>query len=400
MREGGERALFGADDARKLRLIEALAEGGIRDIDVGSGLTEPSFVHRILDDQYLLGRIPEDTDFSFNLTLKTWEPLYEALKTLPREYLSRIYVSVGMIEIDEENQLFERVVEKLADIGVGRFRSSILNAFSIEIDDDRYRFLIHEIDRCRQLGITLVRINDSVGTLLPQTTEFLAANLVHDNPDMTFYLHSHNDRGLGTANSLSSICNGFQMIEGGVGGFGNRAGLSVVEALSQIFDENNITTAAAPLDTAKLSKAAVLAEETFMAIPDPYRPVSGLLVRNENAGIVNVPDYLGVSRDVDYFLNQIGLFPVYVRQMLSESGMADKYTSDDEFINAVWKHLYEHMDKLYWVKRERFGKLMRDIRDFYTDIVRVEDVELAALEVLHGRTVSGNGIDPLSIVAR
>jgi 2-isopropylmalate synthase len=128
--------------------------------------------------------------------------------------------------------------------------------------------------------------------------------------------------------------------------------------------------------------------------------VSGLLVRNENAGIVNVPDYLGVSRDVDYFLNQIGLFPVYVRQMLSESGMADKYTSDDEFINAVWKHLYEHMDKLYWVKRERFGKLMRDIRDFYTDIVRVEDVELAALEVLHGRTVSGNGIDPLSIVAR
>jgi 2-isopropylmalate synthase len=384
MREGGERALFGADDGRKLKLIEALSEAGIRDIDVGSGLTEPSFIHRILDDQHLLGRIAEETTFSFNLTLKTWEPLYEALKGLPREHLEKIYVSVGMIEIEEENNLFEHVVEKLSDIGVGRFRSSILNAFSTEVDDERYGFLQREIDRCRQLGISLVRVNDSVGTLLPQTTEVLAANLTRDNPDMTFYLHGHNDRGLGTANSLTSIFHGFDMIEGGVGGFGNRAGLPVLEALSSIFDENNITLASGPLDTSKLASAAALAEETFMVVPDPYRPISGMLVENENAGIVNVPDYLGVSRRVDYFLNQIGLFPVYVKQMLSESGMAHQYTNDDEFVNAVWKHLYDHMGQVYWTKREKFGELMSSIREFYTDIVRIEDVELAALEVLHG----------------
>jgi 2-isopropylmalate synthase len=137
-------------------------------------------------------------------------------------------------------------------------------------------------------------------------------------------LHGHNDRGLGTANSLTSIFHGFQTVEGGVAGFGNRAGLPVIEALSQIFDENNITVASGALDREKLSEAARLAEDTYLAVPDPYRPVSGMLVRNENAGIVNVPDYLGVSRPVDYFMNQIGLFPVYVRQMLTESGLPDR----------------------------------------------------------------------------
>jgi 2-isopropylmalate synthase len=386
MREGGERALFGSDDERKLHLVEKLAEAGIRDIDVGSGLTEPQFVKRIHAARDLFGRIPGDTQFSFNLTLKTWEPLVaEIEKTLPREYLKTMYVSLGMIEIDQENELFERVVEKLSKIGVGKFRASILNAFSSTVDEERYAFLNHQIDRCRKMGITLVRINDSVGTLLPQTTAVLAANLTRDNPDMTFYLHGHNDRGLGTANSLTSIFHGFQMVEGGVAGFGNRAGLPVLEALSQIFDENNITVASGALDKDKLSEAARLAEDTYLAVPDPYRPVSGMLVRNENAGIVNVPDYLGVSRPVDYFMNQIGLFPVYVRQMLTESGLPDQYTKDDEFIAAVWRRLYDHMEKLYWQKRERFTELSGEIEDFYRDIVRLEDVELAALEVMHQR---------------
>ncbi|RDI62864.1 2-isopropylmalate synthase [Nocardia pseudobrasiliensis] len=388
IREGCERAPFGADDRQKLRLIEAVTAAGVTDIDVGSGITEPTFVRSVLDDKFLLGRIPEAAQFSFNLTLKTWEPLVAELeRRMPKEYLAELYVSVGMIEIDSGNQLFERVVDRLRGLGITKLRSSLLNAFGITVDEDKYEHLNRQLERCRQQGITLVRINDSVGTLVPDSTAVLAANLVHDNPEFTFYLHGHNDRGLGTANSLTSVFHGFQMIEGGVAGTGNRAGLAELESIAATFADNNITVAAAPLDVDKLGAAARLSEEVFLTAPDPYRAVSGFLVRNENAGIVNVPDYLGVSRGVDYFLNRIGLFPAYIRQILAEGGMDPQILADDAFIEDVYARLATHMDRLFDRKQVEFTRLSAQIKSFYDDIVRLDEVYTCALEALRERSI-------------
>lgn len=387
LREGGERAPFGADDARKARLIEAITDAGVTDIDVGSGITEAAFVRSVLDAKHLMGRIPERAGFSFNLTLKTWEPLCEQLEQqLPRDYLADIYVSIGMIEIDSAHKLFERVVERLRGIGVTKLRSSLLNAFGSTVGESEYQHLTDQIERCRQQGISLIRINDSVGTLMPDATAVLASNLVRDNPDVTFYLHGHNDRGIGTANSLVSVFHGFQMIEGGVAGTGNRAGLAELESIASVFAENNITVDAAPLDIDKLSVAARLAEKTFLAAPAPYRAVSGFLVRNENAGIVNVPDYLGVTREVDYFLNRIGLFPAYIRQILAEAGMSAETLADDAFVEAVYAELATRMDRLYERKRAQYERISREVEDFYDDIVRLDEVQICALEVLGRHT--------------
>ncbi|MDF3281366.1 MULTISPECIES: 2-isopropylmalate synthase [unclassified Gordonia (in: high G+C Gram-positive bacteria)] len=393
IREGGERAPFGADNHRKLRLIEAITGAGVTDIDVGSGLDEAAFVRNVLDAKHIMGRIPAAAQFSFNLTLKTWEPLIETLeRDLPPEYRDEIYVSVGMIEIDSHNCLFERVVDRLRGIGVHRFRSSLLNAFSTTIDEQKYEHLGTQIERCRAQGIELIRINDSVGTLLPEATAVLAANLVHDNPDITFYLHGHNDYGIGTANSLMSVFHGFQMVEGGVAGVGNRAGLPEIESIAAVFARNSITVADGELNLDGLVRAAQLSEETYMAVPDPYRAISGFLVRNENAGIVNVPDYLGVTRDVDYFLNRIGLFPNYIRQILIESGVDADAVSDPGFLDAVYSHLATQMDEMYARKRVDYDALAAQIQDFYSDLVRLEHVQLAAMDVLGRRglrTVAG-----------
>ncbi|MFJ4650400.1 2-isopropylmalate synthase [Nocardia sp. NPDC088792] len=394
IREGCERAPYGASDKGKLALIEAVTNAGVTDIDVGSGITEPAFVRSVLDDKFLVGRIPDAAQFSFNLTLKTWEPLIEQLaKELPPEYLSEIYVSIGMIEIDSEHQLFERVVERLHGIGVRKLRSSLLNAFSITVDEDKYAHLNRQIERCRQQGISLVRINDSVGTLVPDATAVLAANLVHDNPDFTFYLHGHDDRGLGTANSLTSVFHGFQMIEGGVAGVGNRAGLAEIESIAATFEDNNIGVTDGALDIEKLSEAARLSEVVFLTSPSPYRPVSGFLVRNENAGIVNVPDYLGVARPVDYFLNRIGLFPTYIRQILAERGMDPRVLADDDYVNDVYQRLAAHMDELFERKQREFDELVENIEDFYRDMVRLDEVQHFALEALRDREFSPRLID-------
>lgn len=387
IREGGERALYGASDPDKIRLVEKLSQAGIKDIDVGSGMNEANFLRQLLLIQESSDAITDDTTFSFNLTLKTWEPLIERLeKDVPRSMLSRIYVSIGMIEIESEKKLFEQVADRLYNIGVGRLRSSLLNAFSTEIDEDKYEHLISQIDRVRQVGVSLIRINDSVGTLFPDSTAVLAANLVNDNPDIDFYLHGHNDRGLGTANSIVSVLHGFQIIEGGVAGVGNRAGLAELESITQMFDENNITVDSGPVDVAAVAEAARYSEQTYLTVPTPYRPVSGFLVTNENAGIVNVPDYLGVSRDVDYFLNRIGLFPAYLRQILIEGGINEAALTA-EIISEVYERMQTRFDRQYTTKLAEYEQLTARIRDFHDDIVRLPDIIETAKQVLREQPI-------------
>ncbi|MFL0576388.1 hypothetical protein ACH0BO_06550 [Brevibacterium luteolum] len=388
IREGGERALYGASDKNKIQLVEKLSQAGIKDIDVGSGIHEAQFLRKLLVTQDSFDSITDDTTFSFNLTLKTWEPLIERLENdVPRSLLQRIYVSIGMIEIGSDEQLFEHVAEKLRKIGVGNLRCSLLNAFSTEIGEDKYAHLIAQIERARNVGISLIRINDSVGTLYPDSTAVLAANLVHDNKDMTFYLHGHNDRGLGTANSLVSVLHGFQIIEGGVAGVGNRAGLAELESITRCFEENNIRVDSGPIDVDRVIDAARYSEHVYLTAPTPYRPVSGFLVTNENAGIVNVPDYLGVSRDVEYFLNRSGLFPAYLRQILVEGGLSED-ALNPIFIESVYNRLQERFDQQYTAKLAEYDRLVTQIHAFYDDIVRLPEVVDTAKQVLHEQPVA------------
>ncbi|QIN29254.1 2-isopropylmalate synthase [Brevibacterium luteolum] len=387
IREGGERALYGASDKDKIRLVEKLSQAGIKDIDVGSGMHEAQFLRKLLVTQDSFDSITDDTNFSFNLTLKTWEPLVERLeKDVPRSLLHRIYVSIGMIEIGSDEQLFEHVAERLRRIGVGRLRCSLLNAFSTEIEEDKYSHLMAQIDRARNVGISLIRINDSVGTLYPDSTAVLAANLVHDNKDMKFYLHGHNDRGLGTANSLVSILHGFQIIEGGVAGVGNRAGLAELESITRCFEENNIRVNSGPIDVDRVIEAARFSEQIYLTVPTPYRPVSGFLVTNENAGIVNVPDYLGVSRDVNYFLNRVGLFPTYLQQILVESGLSEN-ALNPIVIESVYNRLQERFDRQYTAKLAEYERLVAQIDAFYDDIVSLTEVVDTAKQVLQEQPV-------------
>ncbi|MGJ3405010.1 hypothetical protein [Glutamicibacter sp. Je.9.36] len=386
IREGLERALFGATDERKLQLVEALSDAGIRDIDMGSGIQEPKFLLRCLDAQQYFGRIHPDTKFVFNLTLKSWEPISHILAKLPTDYLSQIQVSLGMVEFHEEEDLLTKVHGRLSEIGVGSFRSSILNAFSTHIEEERYEFISRQIRRVSELGIDLVRVNDSIGSLIPDATAILAANLTRDFPATNFYLHSHDDRGLGLANSLASIFNGFQIVEGGVAGFGNRAGLANLEVLSKIFEERGITVKGTPLDTQKLIKVASLAEETFLVAPSVYRPVSGILTEEENAGIVNVPDFLDIERSVRYFLNPVGLFPDTIEQILINAGFPQEQLTDPGFVQAIIDRLNDKLQNhLYPQKEAQYAKVMQAIHDLHSDVVRLDEVQSVAMELLQER---------------
>lgn len=74
IREGGERALFGASNADKLKLVEKITNSGITDIDVGSGIKEPEFVRQLLRAQDI-GDIPKFEDL-YNQIIDFYKPIF------------------------------------------------------------------------------------------------------------------------------------------------------------------------------------------------------------------------------------------------------------------------------------------------------------------------------------
>lgn len=120
---------------------------------------------------------------------------------------------------------------------------------------------------------------------------------------------------MGLQNALVSIYNGFNLIEGGFAGTGNRSGLPAIEILNFIFKEKSISINGKYLDSSLVLDAARLTERTFLSIPDLYRPISGHIVEQENMGVANIPSFLGAARDVPYFLNSIGLHDVTLQKI-------------------------------------------------------------------------------------
>jgi 2-isopropylmalate synthase len=360
----------------RLQLVEAIVAAGVRDIVVSSGIEDPQLLLDCLRKKLETEQFPETTRFVFVILLNTWEPLYERFKRFPREYISDVSFSFGKISYRKEEQLLEHVVDSSRRLGATSFRASLLNSFSAGVDEAKYAQIRSEIDRCLTLGFEVIRINDSVGLLYPEAAAILAANLVHDFPGVNFCLHAHDDRGLGLANALASIENGFSMIEGAVAGFGNRSGLPQLECIELVLREKRIRVKDITLQPGRIRNVARLADEVFTVVPDVYRPVSGKLVNKENFGVLNIPDFLGVDReDIDYFFNPVGLYPATVTQILKEASFDERSVHDHRFVYAVRSAVEAKMWETAWIKGRVFHEVLQRIDDLYgSGVVSPSDV--------------------------
>lgn len=365
LREGAERCLFAVDEENKFTLAKALVGAGIRDLVIGSGPDDPDLLLRCLKAKFELEQFPMDAHFIFIILLNSWEAMYEQFKHFPQEYLKEIPFSFGMVEYQQNEQLLERVVEKFAALGATSFRVSLLNNFSSGVDEEKYAAITAQIERCVRLGFKIIRINDSLGRIYPETMAVLAANLVHDYPHLDFCLHAHDDHGLGLINALTSVYHGFNMIEGAIAGYGNRSGLPSIETLEKICREKDITIGDLPLDSQKLIAAAKTADEVFITIPSLYRPVSGVIVDKENLGVLNIPDYLGIERETDYFLNSVGLHQNTIVRTLQGAGFDGRYINDHEFIATVRETVKMQMKAIYEHKRAEYHDLSQQVLSFY-----------------------------------
>ncbi|NLZ92930.1 MAG: homocitrate synthase [Firmicutes bacterium] len=88
-------------------------------------------------------------------------------------------------------------------------------------------FLIQFAKRAKECGADRLRFCDTVGILEPFKTYEVIKQL-HEATDMDIEMHTHNDFGMATANSLAGIKAGASMVGVTVNGLGERAGNAVL----------------------------------------------------------------------------------------------------------------------------------------------------------------------------
>lgn len=382
LREGAERCPFSIPPQDKIPLIAKIFETGIKDIVYGSGPKDPTYMAATIADLLRQNSLPCDAKLSFIMLLNCHKPIMPQFKNFPDALKKYVTISFGMITHKSDEKLFEKTTDTLRRWGFDHFRVSLLNNFTSGVDEESYQKISENIDRALALDINLIRINDSLGTIYPETMAILASNLRHQYPKVDFCLHAHNDRGLGLQNALVSLYHGFNMVEGGFAETGNRSGLPAIEILDLIFKERNITINRKSFNTSKVLETARLAENTFMSLPDLYRPVSGLIVERENMGVTNIPKFLGESRDIPFFLNSTGLHDATILKILLDQGVINNNTLPD-ILRKIKDKLETTFSSEYIKKRNDFKKLVDSVMDFYnTNVLYSSSVEQYVKEFL------------------
>lgn len=89
-------------------------------------------------------------------------------------------------------------------------------------------FLAQVARRAEACGVSRIRFADTLGVLDPFTT-FEAIARLRDAVDMEIEIHSHNDLGLATANTLAALRGGASHANTTVNGLGERAGNAALE---------------------------------------------------------------------------------------------------------------------------------------------------------------------------
>lgn len=357
LREGVERTAFPISVDSKMLILRQMIKAGVRDFIVGCGPEEP-LVWDKLHQEKELGLIPQDTKSAFIVLLNCWETAFEYFlaRKSHQNWITDTVFSFGMITYKESDKTFERAISAFKELGAVNFKASILNNFRQGVSEDRYAEICRQIDWAASLGVKTIRINDSVGSLQPYITRWMCTKLVEQYPNIVFCLHAHNDNGMAVANAIESIQAGFQMIEGSLAGYGNRSGVSPLEQIVKICKTNNIQLGEHEIDIKQLISTAQLCEDTFLQVPNTYRPVSGIFETNSNFGVLNIPDFLNTNDDKEYFVNYVGLHPHTIRQAL------EKHYPEYKISNISNKKLWDIVALLQKDMRESIGEITDDYK--------------------------------------
>ncbi|MDR2442665.1 MAG: 2-isopropylmalate synthase [Deltaproteobacteria bacterium] len=202
-----------------------------------------------------------------------------------------VFLATSPIHMEYKLQMTPEEVLAEAKAGVSLARSLMSEVeFSAE-DASRsdLEFLIKIFKVAVESGATIINIPDTVGYALPDEFYKLCKAIIEGvgAPESVIYsVHTHDDLGLATANSLAAVRAGVRQVEGTINGMGERGGNAAIEEVAMaIKTRSDFFALNINLDTQRLYPVSRLVSRLSGVTVPPNKAVVGANAFAHEAGV-------------------------------------------------------------------------------------------------------------------
>lgn len=275
---------------QKFRIFNMIREAGFKVIEVGS-FTHPKAIPQMADtdDLYrMIGDIPEIELRALvpNLRGVTRAVACGCKKVKLNVSASRQHNLKNLNRTPEETVAgFQDCVNAAEDAGI-EISGSISMPFSSPWEG---RIPVSDVDRIieayLQVGIHEISLSDASGMAVPVQVSKLCQHVLESYPEVSWWLHFHNTRGMALSNILAAMDAGMTRFDASLGGIGGcpyvpgAAGNISSEDLIHFCDESGIETG---LDILKVMEAS----RSLQKMLDRERMDSYVLKAGRNADLI------------------------------------------------------------------------------------------------------------------
>ena len=251
----------------KLRLIAALADSGLRRIEVTS-FVSPKWVPQLADAGELISALPALPGVSYSALVPNSRGLERALEVKLPEIAVFLSASESHNKanvnksVDATLDVFHEIVPPAIEAGV-RVRAYVSTVWGCPYEGDvPVAKSVHIAKRLVDLGCYQISLGDTIGVGTPKKTHAVVTAMQAELPNDAIALHFHDTRGTALANVLMGLELGIRTFDASVGGLGGcpyapgASGNLATEDLVYMLDGMGVTSG---VDLEKLFEAGKVA---------------------------------------------------------------------------------------------------------------------------------------------
>lgn len=252
----------------KLAIAEGLIAAGVRAIEAAS-FVHPRLVPQMADADELWPRLPAAPGVRFTALVPNVRGARRALAAGSRDIVLVLSASEGHAQANTHRSVAAGIDEAAAilalvrDVDGASLSVGLATAFVCPFDGDVPACRVEKlVAQLTGLGISHIRLADTIGKADPLRVQLLTARLMAEFPQVQFALHLHNTYGTGMANVYAGLQSGIADFDAALGGIGGcpfapgAAGNIATEDIVYMCDQMGVSTGVRLSELAK--SAAVL----------------------------------------------------------------------------------------------------------------------------------------------